>query len=131
MQFSEKDTTFAFQTCLIVHCKEEFVPRPDSRGVDSDDWDEAASLQYRHDYEFAVGQNVSALAHSIHSGHCTEVCSTWIPTANVPRVEPAPIPNINLGIEALASAESAAAIRMTFPSNLNGYLLQSDWDVLV
>ena len=65
MQFSEKDTTFAFQTCLVVQCKEGFVPRSDLRGVDSDDWDEAvASLQYRHDYEFAVGHNVSALAHT-------------------------------------------------------------------
>ena len=65
MQFSEKDTTFAFQTCLVVQCKEGFVPRSDLRGVDSDDWDEAvASLQYRHEYEFAVGHNVSALAHT-------------------------------------------------------------------
>ena len=115
-QFSEKDTTFTFQTCLIVQCKEGFVPRPDLRGIDSDDWDEAvASLQYRHDYEFAVGHNVSALAHSPHSGHCTEVCTTWIPTANVPRVEPASIANVKLGMKALADADAVTIQHMLNP----------------
>ncbi len=122
MQFSEKDTTFAFQTCLIVQCEEGFVPRSDLRGIDSDDWDEAvASLQYRHDYEFAVGHNVSALAHSTHSGHCTEVCTTWIPTANVPRVEPAPIADVKLGMKALADAESAAAIQQMLSPMVTEY----------
>ena len=122
MQFSEKDTTFAFQTCLIMQCQEGFVPRSDLRGVDSDDWDEAvASLQYRHDYEFAVGHNVSALAHSIHSGHCTEVCTTWIPTANVPRVEPAPIADVKLGMSALADAESATAIQQMLTPMVTEY----------
>ena len=122
MQLSEKDTTFAFQTCLMVQCKEGFVPRSDLRGVDSDDWDEAvASLQYRHDYEFAVGHNVSALAHSIDSGHCTEVCTTWIPTANVPRVVAAPISGVKLGMEALANAGSAAVIRQMLSPMVTEY----------
>lgn len=111
-QFTDKDTTFAFQTCLTVQCKEGFIPRSDMRGVDSDDWDEAvASLQYRHDYEFAVGHNVSAVAQSVNQAHCTEVCTTWIPTANVPRVEPAAIKGVQLGMEVLAKAESADAVR--------------------
>ena len=122
MQFSEKDTTFAFQTCLTVQCEEGFVPRSDLRGIDSDDWDEAvASLQYRHDYEFAVGHNVSALAHSTHSGHCTEVCTTWIPTANVPRVEPALIADVKLGMKALADAESAAVIQQMLSPMVTEY----------
>lgn len=112
MQFSDKDTTFTFQTCLTVHCKEGFIPRSDMRGIDSNDWDEAvASLQYRYDYEFAVGHNVSAIAKGVNQAHCTEVYTTWIPTANVPTVEPAPIKDVQLGMEALAQAESADAIR--------------------
>ncbi|GAB4153995.1 MAG: DISARM system helicase DrmA [Cyanobacteria bacterium J069] len=112
---SEKDTCFAFQTCLHLTCAEGFVPRPDLRGMDSNDWDEAiASLQYRHDYEYAVGHNVSALTPDpspTGDEGVTQVCTTWIPTANVPRVEPGNIPNVQLGMEALAAAESAEQIR--------------------
>ena len=55
----ERDATFAFQTHLRLRCAEGFVPRPDPRSVSTDDWDEAvAALQYRNDYEFAVGHNV-------------------------------------------------------------------------
>jgi len=112
MHFIEKDTTFAFQTCLTIQCKEGFIPRSDLRGVDSDDWDEAvASLQYRYDYEFAVGHNVSAIAQSTNQAHCTQVGTTWIPTANVPRVVPAPIQDVLLGMEPLAQAEGADAVQ--------------------
>ncbi|MDX2099441.1 MAG: DISARM system helicase DrmA [Leptolyngbyaceae cyanobacterium bins.59] len=111
-QQTEKDTTFAFQTCLTVQCEEGFVPRSDLRGMDSDDWDEAvASLQYRHDYEFAVGHNVSAIAKSVNQAHCSEICTTWIPTANVPRVAPAAIDGVQLGMEALATADSATTVQ--------------------
>jgi len=141
MPFSEKDASFAFQTCLIVQCPEGFVPRSDLRGLDSKDSDEAiASLQYRHDYEFAVGHNVSVIAHAAltpspspiqgegrneapasfssdgrragdEGAVCTEVCTTWIPIAEVPKVEAAPLPMVQLGMEALAAAESADVIR--------------------
>ncbi|MBD2036583.1 helicase [Leptolyngbya sp. FACHB-321] len=129
MQFSEKDTTFAFQTCLTVHCKEGFVPRSDLRGVDSDDWDEAvASLQYRHDYEFAVGHNVSAIAHvdadnsqGAKPSLCTQVCTTWIPTASVPRVIAATIQDVKLGMEALATAASADAMRQMLNPMVTAY----------
>ncbi|MGB8703316.1 MAG: hypothetical protein WCD18_28195, partial [Thermosynechococcaceae cyanobacterium] len=108
----EKYTAFAFQTNLTVHCPEGFVPRSDLRGVDSDDWDESvACLQYRHDYEFAVGHNVSAIALSAHQAQCTEVGTTWIPMAEVPKVEPGLIKDVNLGMEALADAENATNIR--------------------
>ena len=112
MPFSEKDAAFAFQTCLMVQCPEGFVPRSDLRGLDSKDSDEAiASLQYRHDYEFAVGHNVSVIAHSSDPQHCTEVCTTWIPSAEVPKVEAAPLPMVQLGMEALAAADNVDAIR--------------------
>jgi hypothetical protein len=112
MRSSEKEMSFAFQTCLIVRCLEGFVPRSDLRGLDSRDPDEAiASLQYRHEYEFAVGHNVSVIAQASDQHHCTEVCTTWIPVAEVPRVEAAPLPDVQLGMEALANAESAEVIR--------------------
>ncbi|MBD2090662.1 helicase [Microcoleus sp. FACHB-1515] len=120
-QPGEKDKAFAFQTCLVIRCAEGFVPRSDLRG-DSTDWDEAiANLQYRHDYEFAVGHNVSALAHSVDRSRCTEICTTWIPTANVPRVEAAAIPNVQLGMEALADATDASAIRQKLDPLITEY----------
>ncbi|MBD1858639.1 MULTISPECIES: DISARM system helicase DrmA [Leptolyngbya] len=123
-QLTEKDTTFAFQTCLIVQCQEGFVPRSDLRGLDSNDPDEViANLQYRHDYEFAVGHNVSTLVHHHDQDHCTEVCTTWIPIANVPRVVPATIPNVQLSMEALADAESADQIRQMLSPMVSEYRL--------
>ena len=108
----ERDATFAFQTCLRLRCTEGFVPRPDPRGVSTDDWDEAvAALQYRDDYEFAVGHNVSALALDPQGRRCTEVCTTWIPIAEVPRVAPTAPKGVQLGMEALALAADAATIR--------------------
>lgn len=108
----ERDATFAFQTHLHLHCAEGFVPRPDPRGVSTDDWDEAvAGLQYRNDYEFAVGHNVSALALDPDGDRCTEVCTTWIPIANVPRVAPTAPKGVQMGMEALSLAPDATTIR--------------------
>lgn len=108
----DRDLTYAFQTSLCIQCAEGFTPRTDPRAVSTDDWDEAvAALQYREEYEFAVGHNVSATAQAVDGSHCTEVCTTWIPTAEVPRVAPAIISDVKLGMEALAEAPSAAIIR--------------------
>jgi len=108
----DRDTTFAFQAQLSIECPEGFEPRSDPRGLDSDDWDEAvAALQYRNDCEFAVGHNVSVLTGPIENNRCTKICTTWIPTAEVPRVAPSEIPNVQLGMEALAAAPDAETIQ--------------------
>ncbi|HEY9817239.1 MAG TPA: DISARM system helicase DrmA [Candidatus Obscuribacterales bacterium] len=108
----ERDATFAFQTHLSLHCPEGFVPRPDPRSVNTKDPDEAiAALQYRNDYEFAVGHNVSALALNPDGSRCTDVCTTWIPIAEVPRVAPSAPQGVQLGMESLAQAADAATIR--------------------
>ena len=125
MTDGERDSTYAFQTSLSICCQEGFIPRSAPRGTDSDDWDEAvASLQYRNDYEFAVGHNVSAMAPSVTDGSCTEVCTTWIPTAEVPRVDPAQLNNVQLGMKALAAADSADAIRTMVGPMITDY---RDW----
>ncbi|MDB9529587.1 DISARM system helicase DrmA [Oscillatoria sp. CS-180] len=108
----DRDATFAFQTHLCLKCAEGFVPRSDPRGYNTTDPDEAiAALQYREDYEFAVGHNVSAIANGVEGDHCTEVCTTWIPTAEVPRVAPTPLPNVKLGMEALAAVPDYITLR--------------------
>jgi hypothetical protein len=118
----ERDTLFAFQTHLRLNCTEGFVPRTDPRGYSTNDWDEAvAALQYREDYEFAVGHNVSAVANNVEGIRCSEICTTWIPTAEVPRVAPAKLNNVKLGMEALADAIDAATIRGMIGPIVTGY----------
>jgi hypothetical protein len=120
----KRDVTFAFQTCLKVHSDVGFVPRPDPRGGNNNDWEEdVANLQYRNDYEYAVGHNVSVLT-NVTNGICQEVCTTWIPTAEVPRVAPVTIPGVSLGMEALADAPDAATIRQMVGAIVTAY---ADW----
>jgi hypothetical protein len=58
-----RDEAFAFQTQLEIRCEEGFVPRPNLRSLESDDWDErVADLQYRDACEYAVGHSVATEA---------------------------------------------------------------------
>ena len=108
---AERDSSFIFQAGLTLHCPKGFIPRSDPRGSGSLDEDEAiANVQYRHDYEFAVGHNVSAVAEA-QGTICSKIATTWFPTAEVPRVTAASIPDVQLGMEALADAKDAATIR--------------------
>jgi hypothetical protein len=97
-----KDKAFAFQTQLEIHCEVPLVARPDLRGLASDDWDDrVADLQYRDTGEYAVGHNVATEA-ILTDGHCYLVRTSWIPTAQVERVAPAPIIGVELKMDALA-----------------------------
>ncbi|AKG21295.1 DISARM system helicase DrmA [Calothrix sp. 336/3] len=117
----KRDTSCAFQASLQIRNSQGFVPRPDLRGQNSLDWDEAvASLQYRHDCEFAVGHNVSAIT-TPEDGECQEISTTWIPQAEVPRVEPADIPGLELSMETLAAAPDAETLRRTLNPMVTEY----------
>ena len=57
------DDAFAFQAQLAIHGDCPFVPRPDLRSLESQDWDErVADLHYRDAFEFAVGHSVATAA---------------------------------------------------------------------
>ncbi len=117
------DASLAFQTHLSLYCEEGFIPRSDPRSAkENGDWDEAvASVQYRHDYEFAVGHNVSANAHintslhqhnaSMDSPLCQTIATTWQPITEVPKVSAAEFSQVELGMEAIASAPDAETIQ--------------------
>jgi hypothetical protein len=108
----ERDTAFAFQAALEVRCEQPFVPRPNLRGLDSDDWDErVADLQYRDVCEYAVGHGISTRAVLDDQCQCREVHTRWIPSAEVERVAPAPIEGVELAMEKLAALPDAAAAR--------------------
>jgi len=119
---TERDSKYIFQAKLTVTTTESFVPRPNPRGQSNDDWDESvADLQYRYDYEYAVGHNVSAVAQLNPDKSCNQVCTAWIPTADVEKVIPAAVPGVELGIEAIASAPDAATVQEMLGGIVNAY----------
>lgn len=104
---------FIFQVRLALHCEPGFVPRPDPRGWDEqDEWDQrVADLHYRDCFEFGVGHGVSVEACTDSGGKCSCVRTTWIPEAEVERVAPQRIPDVELGMEALGQIQDAANVR--------------------
>ena len=101
-----KDTTYLFQAQLKLHCAQGFLPRIDPRqGENTDPDEQIAALQYRHDYEFAVGHNVAAVATPDPNDNrlCQTISTAWIPTYEVPRVDASTIPDVSLGMEDLAA----------------------------
>jgi len=101
-----KDEALVFQAGLEVQCAEPFVPRPNLRGLGADDWDEqVADLQYRDTVEHAVGHGVSTRA-VVEDGQCRRVATTWLPQAEVEKVEATHIDGVELKMEALASLPS-------------------------
>lgn len=101
--------TFAFQTRIIVANEAGFIPRADPRsGELEDEWDHrVADLQYRDVFEYAVGHGVSVAA-TEGEGKCKEIQTCWIPSAEVERVAPAQIPDVDLRMESLGAIDSAA-----------------------
>lgn len=109
---AERDTGYIFQAKLTIGVAESFVPRPNPRGESGDDWDESvADLQYRDEYEYAVGHNVSAVAHLNPDNSCNKVCTAWMPTADVEKVIAAEVQGVELGMEAIAAAPDAVTVR--------------------
>ena len=106
-----KDTTFAFQASLTLEADRPFIPRPNPRGREEDDPDERiADLQYRDVMEHAVGHGTSTRA-SVGPDGCSRVATTWVPQAEVERVEPEEIAGVEFGMEALADVDDVATLR--------------------
>lgn len=118
----KRDAAYVFQPELSLHTLQPFVARPDLHGQNSDDWDEKmADLQYRDVVEYAVGHNIAATALRDESGGCCEVCTAWLPMADVEKVVPRELPNVELGMEALAATESAQVVREKVGPMLTAY----------
>ncbi len=117
-----RDAAYAFQTNLIIQTPDSFVSRPNLRGRDGDDWDEkVADLQYRDDFEYAVGHNVSAIAIANPDGGCQEVRTAWIPTADVEKVIASQVKDVEVGMEALAAASTAEVLQAMLNPMISAY----------
>lgn len=101
--------TFAFQTEIKIESSASFIPRPDLRGEIlsdlSNEWDERlADLHYRNEYEFSVGHGVATTAEKKDES-CFIIKTNWIPTADVERVAPVALNDVELSMEALGEAK--------------------------
>jgi len=106
-----KDSRFIFQASITVDADRPFVPRPNPRGRDANDSDDRiADLQYRDVMEYAVGHGTSTRS-TVSGAGCYRVDTTWMPQAEVERVEPAKMAGVELGMEALASMPDATTTR--------------------
>jgi len=107
-----RDEAYAFQAELEVCCDLPLVPRPNVRGLDTDDWDErVADLQYRDAFEYAVGHGVATHAEVDKNGECRAVQTCWMPLAEVERVAPASLTGVELEMEKLACLADGAEAR--------------------
>jgi hypothetical protein len=108
----QRNESMVFQVALVLRLDRPFVPRPNLRGLVTDEWDEqVADLQYADAYEYAVGHGVATASQVTADGTCSEVRTAWVPCAEVEKVEAAAVVGVELGMEALASATDAAAAR--------------------
>lgn len=119
---SYKDKAFAFQVGLQVELAEGFVPRADLAGLRSQDSDDSiADLQYRDEFEYAVGHGVAAEAED-GTGHCTCIRTTWVPVAAVERVEPSRMDGkAELRMEALAELRDFQAAKLMLQGLVTHY----------
>jgi hypothetical protein len=121
----EKDLAYIFQAQLAITSTIPLIPRPNPRGQTGDDLDETiADLQYRDDYEYAVGHNVSVISHLDPDLTCDRISTAWMPTAAVEKTIPGDIPGVELGLEAIAAAEDAETIRAMLGGIVTAY---SSW----
>ena len=112
----EQDRGFVFQTKVALTCAEGFVPRPNLRGAsEDDDIDERiGDLQYRDCFEFGVGHGVSVEAVVTRERGvpaCKKVSTSWLPSAEVEKVVPSKVADVELRMAALASIDRAALQR--------------------
>jgi hypothetical protein len=116
-----KDQGFIFQVELELNCETTFIARPNLRSLESDDWDErVADLQYRDACEFSVGHSISTDA-VVEDGQCRKVKTCWLPTAQVERVAPSPIVDVELRMETLASLVDVADAKVKLGNFVSAY----------
>ena len=110
-------TEDAFQTEIEIRCDAGFVGRPDPRGFRSNDWDgEVADLHYADTPEYATGHGVSADWKIADDGVCRRVRTTWIPRAEVEKIETVAVLGAELSMRALGeTADGTRAERMLRP----------------
>src|SRR5262249_44095052 len=104
------DAAYAFQAGVDVRSEHPVVPRPDLRGAQAADWDDqVADLHYADTQEYATGHGVSA-EWQLVDGACRQLCSAWIPSAEVQKTTTVGVRDVELSMEALGTLIDGAAV---------------------
>ena len=120
---AERDRAFIFQAHLEIKSKFPFVPRPDPRNSNDDFDEQVADLQYRHDFEYATGHNISADYELDESGQCWSIYTTWIPQTDVEKVVASKIAG-TYDIETIANANDVSSLKAMLDPMVEAY---QDW----
>lgn len=112
----EQDKGFVFQTRFSLTCDCGFVPRPNLRGAEkNDDFDEQiGNLQHDDCFEFGVGHGVSVEAKVTRVGDevkCHQVSTAWMPSAEIEKVVPAEVKDVQLHMDVLGDLADGAALQ--------------------
>jgi hypothetical protein len=105
----EPDSAYIFQPEIEVRSEHPFVPRPDLRGTQAQDWDEEmADLHYADTPEYATGHGISA-EWEIVEGACRILRTAWIACAEVEKTTTVPIAGVELAMKALGALSGGEA----------------------
>jgi hypothetical protein len=117
----------AFQVEVELSCESGFYGRPDLRGAafpeETDNDELIADLHYRDVLEYAVGHGVATIT-TEEAERCHSVRTTWIPSAEVPRVDHADketIGEVELGMERLGELADLADARVCLSGVVTTY----------
>lgn len=104
------DAAYAFQAQIEVRSDHPFVPRPDLRGSQADEWDErVADLHYAGTPEYATGHGISAEWETM-DGTCSVLCTAWIPSAEVEKTTTVDVPGVELTMDTLGALVDGTAV---------------------
>lgn len=117
----EPDLAYAFQAEIEVRCDRPFVPRPNPRGANTDDWDErVADLHYADTPEYATGHGVAADWEVVNE-ECFALRTTWIPTAEVAKTATFDAEGAELEMEVLGHLPNGEAARAALQPLVDKY----------
>ena len=115
------DLAYAFQAEIEVQGERAFIPRPDLRDAQAEDWDEqVADLHYADTPELATGHGVSA-DWDIVDGACRRLRTAWIPSASVEKTETRDVPAVELSMETLGALDDGAAAEVALRPLVDEY----------
>ncbi len=104
----DTEPTYAFQAEVEIRSEQPFVPRPDPRSAETDDWDEqVAALHYLDAPSYATGHNVGATWDVDSDGKCRKIRTTWMPRAEVEKTETSQPDGVDLSMDRLGQLAGA------------------------
>lgn len=111
-QAVDRDISFAFQVRMTLCHERGFLPRPNWRGIRSDDADQCLlALQFREHAEWAVGHNTSVMPPVADDDNAVRrLTTTQLPRHEVKTVKHEKMPGVELGMLNLYELENGDAL---------------------